>query len=507
MNKQISRVAIFALVLLAALVVGTTYWQTWASGGLAARQDNEIQRVAQFEIKRGKIFASNGRTVLATNIPKKVGDQTLYFRTYPTNGFASQAVGYSTQSRSRAGIERQMNAYLTGSNADIGTIFRTLGKRLRGATVTGNNLVLTLRPGAQDLAQHLLEGKCGAAVALNPKTGAVYVMASSPTFDPNLIEKPSGYAKIQNTQAPCSPAAPLLNRATQGLYTPGSTFKTITAAAALDDGVYTPDSTFYDPGYCTEYGKKVSNALDQSGGAEAFGHVGFVDAYVHSINAVFCQIGQKVGATKVLEEAKKFGLYSVPPLETPSDARSASGLYSHGNLWWPKQPQYQVDPGRLAFGQERMLVTPLQMALVAAAISNGGKVPVPRLVKEVQSPGGGVVTQLHPHTWRQATKPQTAAAIKDMMVQVVQRGTGTAAQIPGVTVGGKTGTAETGRDHVYTAWFIFFAPAENPTVAGAVVVENQLNGFGGAVSAPIAKQIMQALLPPTSNSKAGTNGH
>jgi penicillin-binding protein A len=502
-NRQISRVAIFALVLLASLVVGTTYWQTWASGGLAARQDNEIQRVAQFEIKRGLIFAADGHTVLASNLRRKAGGQTLYFRTYPTHGFASQTVGYSTQSRSRAGVERQENAYLTGSNKDIDTIFHTLGNKLRGATVTGNNLVLTLRPGAQNLAQRLLAGKCGAAVALNPRTGAVYVMASSPTFDPNLIEKRRGYAQIQNTKASCSPAAPLLNRATQGLYTPGSTFKTITAAAALDDGVYTPDSTFNDPGYCTEYGKKVSNALDQSGGAEAFGHVNFVDAYVHSINAVFCQIGQKVGAPKVLEEAKKFGLYSVPPLETPSDARSASGLYSHGKLWWPKKAQYQVDPGRLAFGQERMLVTPLQMALVASAIANNGKIPVPRLVKEVRSPGGGVVAHLHPHTWRQATKPETAAALRDMMVQVVQRGTGTAAQIPGVTVGGKTGTAETGRDRVYTAWFIFFAPAEHPTVAGAVVVEDQLNGFGGAVSAPIAKQIMQALLPQTSNSKSG----
>ncbi len=501
MNRQISRVALFTLGLLAALIVATTYWQLWAAGGLAARQDNEIQRVAQFEIKRGLIFASDGTTVLAANLRRKAGGRTLYFRTYPTHGFASQVIGYSTQSRSRAGIERQENSYLTASNENVGTILDTLGARLRGATITGNNLILTLRVGAQKIAESLLAGKCGAAVALNPKTGAVYVMASSPTFNPNLIEKPSGYAQIQATKAPCSPAAPLLNRATQGLYPPGSTFKTVTAAAALDDGVFTPSSAFYDPGYCTEYGKKVSNALDQNG-PEAFGNVNFVDAYVHSINAVFCMIGQKLGAGRILDEAKKFGFYSVPPLETPSDARSPSGLYSGTNLFDPKHPDTQVDPGRLAFGQERMLVTPLQMALVAATIANGGATPRPTLIKEVQSPGGGVVTRLHPHTWKQATKPETAAAIRDMMVQVVQRGTGTAAQIPGVTVAGKTGTAELAAgSNVYDAWFIFFAPAENPVVAGAVVVENQPNGFGGAIAAPIARAIMQAILPPTSNGK------
>ena len=507
MNRQISRVALFSLLLLAALVVATTYWQTWASGGLAARQDNEIQRVAQFEIKRGLIYASDGHTLLASNVRRKAGDQTLYFRAYPTHGFASQTVGYSTQSRSRAGVEREENSYLTGSNATLGTIFHTLGERLRGATITGNNLVLTLRKGAQNLAQRLLAGKCGAAVALNPKTGAVYVMASSPTYDPNLIEKPSGYAKIQRTQAPCKPAAPLLNRATQGLYPPGSTFKTVTAAAALDDGVFTPDSTFYDPGYCTEYGKQVKNALDQSGGAEAFGHVNFVDAYQHSINAVFCMIGQKLGAQRILDEAKKFGFYSTPPLETPSDARSPSGLYNRSNLFDPRHADTQVDPGRLAFGQERMLVTPLQMALVAAAIANGGKEPVPRLVKEVRAPGGGLISKLHPHTWKQATKPQTAATLTEMMVDVVKAGTGTAAQIPGITVAGKTGTAEICDCPYYDAWFIFFAPAENPVVAGAVLVEHQLNGFGGAIAAPIAKQLMQAILPPASNSKSGTNGH
>ncbi len=502
MNRQISRLALASLVMLGALIVATTYWQTWASGGLAARQDNAIQRVAQFQVERGLIYAANGKTVLAANVKKKVGGQTLYLRTYPTHGFAAQVIGYSTQSRSRAGLEREENAYLTASNKNLGTLFDKLGDKLKGSTVQGNDLVLNLKPKAQRTAQRLLAGRCGAAVVLNPKTGAVYVMASSPKFDPNLIEEPDGYAKIQATRAPCSPSAPLLNRATQGLYPPGSTFKIVTATAALESGKFTPESSFYDPGYCEVYGKKVYNAgnPDQNG-PEAFGNVDLVTAFEHSINAVFCNIGKELGAKRVLEQAKRFGFYSVPPLETPSDARSASGLYSGRprELFDPKDPNTAVDPGRLAFGQERLLVTPLQMAMVAAGIANKGAVMTPRLIKKVVAPDGGVVARMHPRKYSQAASPKTAEAIRDMMVAAVQSGTGTRAQIPGVVVAGKTGTAETGRTGVYHAWFVFFAPAENPVLAGAVVVESQVNGFGGSVSAPIAKEIMQAILPPTSN--------
>src|SRR4051812_8065282 len=502
MNRQISRIAFASLIMLGSLIVATTYWQTWASGGLAARQDNAIQRVAQFEIERGKIFAANGKTVLATNIRVKRGGQTLYFRTYPTHGFASQAIGYSTQSRSRAGLEREENTYLTASNKNLGTLFDKLGNKLSGATVKGNDLVLNLKPRAQRTAERLLAGKCGAAVVLNPKTGAVYVMASSPTFDPNLIEKRNGYAQIQATKAPCTPSAPLLNRATQGLYPPGSTFKIVTATAALESGRYTPESMFNDPGYCKVYGKKVYNAgnPDQNG-PEAFGNVNLVTAFEHSINAVFCNVGKALGAKRVLEQAKRFGFYSVPPLETPSEARSGSGLYDPKTrkLFDPKDPNTAIDPGRLAFGQERLLVTPLQMAMVAAGIANKGVVMTPRLVKEVLSPGGGVVPRTHPRKSSRAATPKTAAAVGDMMVAAVKSGTGTRAQISGVTVAGKTGTAETGERGVYHAWFVFFAPAENPVLAGAVIVESQPNGFGGAIAAPIAKEIMQAILPPTSN--------
>jgi len=498
MNKQISRLAIVALILLASLIVATTYWQSWAAPGLAAKQDNAIQRVAQFRIKRGLIYASDGKTVLARNVVVKRGGQTLYLRTYPTKGLAAATVGYSTQGRSRSGIERQENAYLTASNANLGTIWNKLVDTAKGATITGNNLVLNINVKAQRIAETALAGKCGAAVVLNPQTGQVYVMASSPGFNPNKIESNNGYASILKSPSACpGSSSALFNRATEGLYPPGSTFKTVTAAAALDDGVYTPDSTFDDPGYCTEYGQRVSNALNPEGSAEAFGEVNMIEAYEHSINAVFCNIGQKLGAKRIVAEAKKFGFYSEPPIELPSDSVSSSGEFNTKTHSFFTNAGL-MDPGRLAFGQDKLLVTPLQMALVASAVANKGTIMVPHLVKKVTAPDGSTVVKIKPQVWRKAMKPSTAAALNTMMQAVVTGGTGTAAQIPGVLVAGKTGTAETGLDRVYDAWFIFFAPADNPTVAGAVVVEHSVDGFGGSVSAPIAKQLMQAILPATS---------
>jgi peptidoglycan glycosyltransferase len=500
MNAQISRLALVALILLSALIVATTYWQTWAPGSLAAKQDNEIQRVAQFQIRRGLIYAADGKTVLAANRAVKRGGQTLYFRRYPTNGFASQTVGYSAQGRSRSGIERQENAYLTASNANLGTIFDKLTDNLKGATVTGNNLILNLRPGVQRIAETALAGKCGAAVMLNPKTGAVYVMASSPSYNPNRINSDAGYASILRSPSACpGSTSALLNRATQGLYPPGSTFKTVTAAAALDSGKFKEDSPFYDPGYCVEYGQKVRNAGNPEA-PETFGHVDFLQAYEHSINAVFCNIGMKLGAAKVTDEAKDFGFYSQPPIELPSSQVEPSGEYhfAKGGLRLFDDPG-QMDPGRLAFGQDKLLVTPLQMALVAAGVANEGTIMEPHLVKKVTAPGGSkTVAKTKPKVWKHAMKPSTAATLNKMMQAVITGGTATGVQIPGITWAGKTGTAETNEDGVYDAWFIFFAPADHPVVAGAVVIEHSAGGFGGAVAAPIAKQLVQAILPATS---------
>jgi penicillin-binding protein A len=495
MNRQIARLALVGLGLVAALIVATTYWQTWATAGLADRQDNEIQRVAQFSIKRGLIRAADG-TILATNRKKHVGGQTLYFRRYPQHGLFAHIVGYSTQSRSRSGLEASENDYLTGSNANLHTVLNTTLDRIRGATIKGNDLWLTLRPGAQKVAMEQLAGKCGSVVVLDTRTGAVLVSASRPTFDPNLVE--SNFAAINNIRASCSPPAPLLNRATDGLFVPGSTFKVVTSAAALDSGQYTIDSRFVDRGYCLEYGKQVKNFGDMSG-PETFGPVDFLQALEHSINAVFCEIGKKIGAGRILGTSKQFGFYADPPLETPGNERSPSGLYDHGRLFYPKSPDTQVDPGRLAFGQERMLTTPLQMAMVAGAVANHGVVMKPYVVGRVTGPGGGVIKRTHPEKYKRAMRASTASDLTRMMEAVVTGGTGTAAQIPGIRVAGKTGTAETGgAGTLNTTWFIAFAPADAPRFAIAVVLQNQ-TGSGGTTAAPIARAVMQALLAGRSN--------
>jgi peptidoglycan glycosyltransferase len=494
MNRQISKLAAAALVLMGALIVATTYWQAWASAGLADRQDNEIQRVAQFTIKRGLIRAADG-TIVARNYARRAGGQTLYFRRYPTGPLFAHLVGYSTQSRSRAGLERSENDYLTGTNANLDTILKKTIDQIRGATLEGNDLWLTVRPKAQRVALQQLAGKCGAAVALDPRTGKVLVLASQPTYDPNLIER--NFGQIAATRAACTPAAPLLNRATAGLFAPGSSFKVVTAAAALESGKYTIDSTFQDPGFCTEYGKPVYNFADQSG-PEVFGTVNFTQALEHSINAVFCNLGKSLGAGRLIDESKRFGFYKRPPLETPANERRASGLYNKGRLFRPSDPDTQVDPGRFAFGQERLQTTPLQMAMVAAAVANRGVVMQPYSVARVQGPGGGTIAKTKPKKLARAMSTEHADDLNRMMQAVVEGGTGTAAQIPGVRVAGKTGTAETGVSHRNTVWFISFAPADNPRVAVAVVVENQ-SGAGGTVAAPIAKAIMQALLPSGAN--------
>jgi penicillin-binding protein A len=488
MNAEIRRVAFVALSLIGALVVGTTYWQAWAAGDLAARQDNAIKRVAQFKIKRGLIYAADG-TVLAANRRRRTNGETFYFRRYPQRSLASNIVGYSTQARSRAGLERSLNDYLTGSNGNLHTVLGSKLDALTGKTVVGNSVVLTIDPQLQRVAQRALGSNCGAAVALEPSTGRVLAMATSPRYDPNFVERDFG--SIVRRRASCSPAAPLLNRAAAGLYAPGSTFKLVTAAAALDSGRVRPETTFVDRGYCTEYGKPVYNFADQSG-PERFGTVTFAQALQHSINAVFCEVGKSLGALKILDYGRRFGMYSDSGLELPRDEQRPSGLYQRGKLFFPKH-DFEVDPGRLAFGQERLGVTPLQMAMVAATIANGGVLMQPYVVELIRAPSGKVLVHHEPKEVGRVLKRSTAATLTDMMVSVVTAGTGTAAQIAGVEVAGKTGTAETGVAGRSTTWFVAFAPAARARVAVAVTLENQ-TGTGGTTAAPIAREIMTTAL-------------
>jgi peptidoglycan glycosyltransferase len=487
-NPQIRRLFLVFAFLFVALIATATYW-LWRAPDLEARQGNP-QIVRELEIERGLILGANGRTRLAANRKRTLEDGTVwYLRRYPQRSLTAHAVGYSTVGRSRTGLEKSMNDFLTGSNANLSTIFDTTLDKLRGIPRQGNDLVTTLDLDAQRAAVQGLAGKCGAAVALEPATGRVLALASAPSFDPNLVE--TDFDSIEAITAPCKPAAPLLDRGTAGRFVPGSTFKVITAAAALDTGAFTPESEFDDPGYCELFGKRVFNFADQSG-PEVFGRVTLAEALENSVNSVFCNIGKDLGADTVLEYAKRFGFYERPPIELPSEEVLISGLYRNGRLFDPASPS-EVDPGRLAFGQERLVVTPLQMALVMAGVANGGVVMRPQLVERIFAPDGDVVERFDAQKWKEAIKPSTAAELTAMMVRVVESGTGTAAQIPGVPVAGKTGTAETGILGRNNTWFVCFAPANDPQVAVAVALSDQA-GTGGVTAAPIAREIIEAAL-------------
>jgi penicillin-binding protein A len=494
MNPQIVRLTYVALILVAVLVVMTTYWQTWAAASLAERQDNSIRRVAEFSIDRGLIFSFEPRKRVARNRQRVIDGRTLFFRRYPYGPLAAHVVGYSTVGRSRTGLERSLNDFLTASNSSLSTVFDKTLDELRGKPVQGNDVVTTLDLDAQEVANEALGSNCGAVVALDPRTGKLLVMASSPGFDPNLVEE--SFGQIEQITADCTPAAPLVNRASAGLYVPGSTFKVVTAAAALESKQYTPDSTFVDPGYCTVYGKRVNN-FDTS---SPFGTIDLTSALAYSVNSVFCNIGKKLGAKKILDTAKRFGFYEKPPLETPSDERLASGLYDDGRLFYPKVDA-NVDAGRMAFGQERMLMTALQNAMVAGAIGVGGRLMEPHVVNRIVAPGGKVIERQRPRLIRQAVSRETADSVADMMRLAVERGTGTAAQISGYSIGGKTGTGETGVPGSNITWFIAFAGEDEerpPELAIAVVLQNQ-SGTGGTTAAPIAREVMQAILQGTEN--------
>jgi peptidoglycan glycosyltransferase len=302
-------------------------------------------------------------------------------------------------------------------------------------------------------------------VALDVHTGAVRVMAGTPSFDPNAPSRGS-----------------TLNRATQGLYPPGSTFKTVTAAAALDSGRYQPTSLVSG-----RNDKIISGTPLGNFGGENFGLIDLTTALTHSVNTVWAEVGVRLGKSVMASYMEKFGFDAKPPLDYPSSQLDASGSYRNGRV--TKPTSRFIDVGRMAIGQNLLLVTPLQMASVAQTIGNSGVRMEPRLVERVVDPEGRPVESPLPKTAERVMSVATAAKLTAMMKQVVREGTGTAAALQGVQVAGKTGTAELNNNGLNDLWFICFTPS----VAVAVVIEHVQGGQGGTVAAPVAKQVLQAL--------------
>ncbi len=475
MNQRIGHLFLALTVAMVALVGMTTYWQVWARGSLEARQANVRLVYRDLAIDRGSIISSDGVT-LAESTPAKLDGRDVFLRRYPTGGLAAHLVGYSSLLAGRAGLERSLDPELTGSTSDLAGLANAFD-RMRGDTVRGDDVVLRLQANAQRVAMDSLRnaGGRGSVVVLDPSTGGLLVMASTPTFDPN-----QGLADALD-----NPASPLLNRATQGLYPPGSTFKVVTAASALDNNVVEPSTEFPGPACIETGGQQLCNFSNRAYGTHTFGY-----ALVHSVNTTFARVGIELGEERLRATMSDFGFFRRVPWDYPSDQTLPSGIFNRrGNLL---NPNANVDVARLAIGQERLLATPLQMALVAAAVANGGQVVQPEPVQEVRAPNGSVTRRPSPTFLGRAMTTETAAQLRLLMQEVVDDGTGAAARVEGLDVAGKTGTAEKGEDGLNDAWFIGFAPATAPRFAFAIIVEG-VSGTGGDVAAPIAADVLRAL--------------
>ena len=474
MNRAMSKVFIITVVLFVALVVNLTWIMGVRAQWFQDRPENKRSIAKEMKIKRGDILGYDGTVIAGTE--RRSG---YYYRDYPSGTIAPQLIGYDSVQYGRSGAEAQYNDVLTGQSTDLGVqnwVDKLLGRRPKGA-----DLKLTLVPGVQKVAQQQLQGQKGAIVVLDPKTGALIASASAPTFDPANLE--DQWARLSKDAA-----APLLNRPTQGLYVPGSSFKVVTASGALDHGKVTPDTEFVDTGTYVVFGGKVTNY-----GGEVFGPNDFTTAMTLSINTTFAKVGNLLGKKRLIGAAQQYGFYQTPPIPLPVGEVVPSGRYNRrGKLLAPTAFMDPLDVAWAACGQEQLLATPLQMALVAGGVASGGRVMKPYYVQEVVSADGTVVRKTQPEQWRAATEAATASALNTMMQNVVNAGTATNAALQGIQVAGKTGTAEKG-DGSNLAWFIGFAPADDPQVAIAVVIEDT-QSTGGEAAAPLAAAVMKTAL-------------
>jgi penicillin-binding protein A len=308
------------------------------------------------------------------------------------------------------------------------------------------------------------------------------VMVSIPEYDANLI--PTEFGRLNN-----DPNKPTLNRTTQELYPPGSTFKVVTATAALDSGKITPESIIDGSSP-----REISGVPLENAGGQSFGPISFTDALTNSVNTVFAQVGERTGRSTLVEYMKRYGFYEDPQLDYPGTQMIPSGIINGDGDY----VEDGFDVGRVAIGQGglegEIRAAPLQMAEVAATVANDGRLMKPQLTDRVIRKDGRVAERIEPDLQSRVMKPETAEQLTQMMSRVVEEGTGTAAALSGITVAGKTGTAEVGANREFTQpWFIAFAPVDNPRMAIAVTVE-RTTGQGGTVAAPIAKQVLEALL-------------
>jgi penicillin-binding protein A len=479
-NRPVRRVALAVLVLFGLLIANANYVQVFQGSQLRADPGNTRVLLDEYERQRGTLVV-DGRAVAES---EPTDDKLKYLRRYPEGAKYAGVTGFYSLIYGATGMEQVENGFLAGSDNRLFT--QRLSALLTGRDPRGGNIVLTLSRRAQNAAIAGLGNRRGAVVALDPRTGAVLAMASSPSYDPNLISshEPSkiraAYTKLAD-----DPTDPLLNRAINQRYPPGSTFKVITSAAALANG-RTPDTQIDCPPQYVP--PQTTRPLDNFGNEPCSGtRVTLQQALTNSYNTAFAKLGVDVGESEIRRAAAAFGIGG-DPLAVPLRV-SASSV---GEM---------ADPPAVAqssIGQRDVALTPLQGAMIAAAVANGGVLMKPHLIREMQGPDLSVLDRTEPEELSTAVSPEVAAQLTQMMRSVVASGTGTAAQIGGVQVAGKTGTAENAPGKAPHAWFIGFAGSGDRQVAVSVIIENGGNSgsetTGGRAAAPVGKAVMQAVL-------------
>ena len=480
-NQPIARLFLLVLVLFGLLVAFTSRWTVFDASALRANANNARPGLEAQRVQRGAIVADDSTTLLADSVK---GTDGVFSRRYPFKQLFAPALGYYDPYNGRTGLEAYRNGVLAGSPPQQSSII----DQFEGKRTNGDEVVTTLNVHAQEVAYRDLAGRDGAVLAMVPSTGAIKVFAASPTFDPNQVRTRSGFASIQNQSGHV-----LVNRAVAGQYTPGSTFKVVTSIAAIDSGRYTPNSVINGRSPITVSGQPLSND-----GGTNYGPVPLSYALTNSINTVFAQVAQGVGAATLQTYMNRLGFYNTPPIDLPSDEVARSGVIVPGHTGYLPVTS-GADIGRVGIGEGGLEVTPLQMLMVVSAVANGGRLMVPHLTARIVNPDGQTVQTIQPRLYSTVMKPSTAIAVGGMMENVVKDGTGTAAALVGVRVAGKTGTAQDCSNLALQAcqynqdWFIAYAPVQDPKIAVAVTVSHQLNGFGGTIAAPIAKDVLEAL--------------
>jgi peptidoglycan glycosyltransferase len=483
MNAQIRKLGVVLMVLFSALFIQLNYLQVIKADSLNNHPANSRAVVRDFSQPRGVIQTSDG-AIIAQSVPS--GDAFKFQRQYPLGPTFAHLTGYFSFTYGSEGVEKEYNDALTGKASQNTFNPRDL---LVDRDKTGN-VTLTVSRRLQELATDQLGDRKGSVVAIDPRSGAILAFADFPTYDPNTLAS-HGQDSVRQawTELNSDPDKPLLPRTYRERYPPGSSFKVVTTATALATGTATPTQPSYPVLRELPLPNSGGQTLANFGGSTCGGPL--PEALRISCNTAFAQLGMDLGAQKMSAGADAFGFNKAPPIDLP---------YAAASNFPPASAFARDQPGlaKSAIGQQDVAATPMQMAMVAAGIANNGVIMTPHVMSEVRNAEGEVVQRYEPKPWLTAVPPSVAQQTRDMMVGVVAGGSGTRAQIPGVSVAGKTGTAQTGlnKSHV---WFISFAPAEAPQVAVAVMLEDQpsaTEATGGALAAPIAQAVMRAALAP-----------